>query len=273
MPAAKKRSFTAHDIYASKLYRTSQPKRQKRGGNRPGYSSVARTRGAAVTGEMKYFDTELVAVGLSAVTTTWVAGTLKDPGTTIDLGDAAVATPGCLFAPMRSAALNGRIGREVKVLKVKVRGLIRVPAQTGQSAPDASTLVRCLLVMDQQTNAAAMTSAQLMNDAGNGSSTILSYQNPNNFGRFRVLKDKTMVVANLNIGNDTGATGGVIQAGTNIPFKFAVNFKKPLSVRFNSTNGGTVADIIDNSFHIVCGVNQAGYAAAISYYTRVAYKD
>ncbi len=272
MPKRPISSYSAAEIRGSRLYGSlHKPKRQRT--NRKGYGSVARSRGAAVTGEMKYFDTELQATTLAAVTTTWVATTLKDPTTTINIGDAAVATPLCLFAPLKSAALNGRIGREVKVLKIKVRGSLQVPAQNLQATADASTLVRILLVQDSQTNAAAMTAAALLNDAGQATTTILSYQNPNNFGRFRVLKDKTTNMSDLNLANDTQATGGIIQAGKNIPFKFNVNFKKPVSVRFNATNGGTVADIIDNSFHIIMGVNQAAYATQGAYYCRITYKE
>ena len=48
-----------------------------------------------------------------------------------------------------------------------------------------------MVVQDQQTNGAQMTAAQLMNDAGAADTTINSYQNPNNFGRFQVLRIRT----------------------------------------------------------------------------------
>lgn len=240
---------------------------------RAGYTSVARSRGAAVTGEMKYFDTENSGLTLAAVTTTWVAGTLCDPTSTINLGDAAVANPGTLFAPKATAALNGRVGRAVKVMKVKVRGQITVPAQTAQSGADASTRIRLLLVQDQQSNAASMTAAQLLNDAGAAVSTINSYQNPNQFGRFRVLKDKSWSISNLNLANDTGTTGGIVQAGMVIPFKFSYFYSQPVEVHFNATNGGTIADVVDHSWHLVCGCQSIAYAPTIAYYTRITYKE
>jgi len=57
---------------------------------RSGYGSVARARGAAVTGEMKYFDCSRSATALVATAATW-ASTEMDPSTTVDLGAAAVA--------------------------------------------------------------------------------------------------------------------------------------------------------------------------------------
>lgn len=238
---------------------------------RIGYASVARTRGAAVTGEMKQFDCEQ-SVAIAATTTTWVPGTLVDPSTTINLGSAAVANPLCLFAPTVGSALNQRIGRQVKMMKVKVNGFLQVPVQATQAAADAATKVRIILVMDKQSNAGQMTSAQLQRDAGSAGTTVCSFQNPDNFGRFKVLKDKTLFLSNMNLAGSPTA-GDVVQAGFNLPFKFSYRFKKPVDVHFNATNGGTVADIVDNSLHMICGANAISYAPSITYYSRVSYKE
>lgn len=244
----------------------------KRPAARKGYTSVARTRGAAVQGEMKYFDCELQDTALSACTTTWVAGTMKDPGTTINLGSAAVATPLCLLAPIVGAALNQRIGRHINVRKIKVYGTFNIAQQAAQAVADSAVKIRLLLVQDCQTNAAQMTGAQLLNDAGGGTTTLNSFQNPNNFGRFRVLKDKMITISNLNLTGSPTAND-VIQASYRTQFKMAVNFKVPVPVHFNATNGGTVADIVDNSFHIVIGCDNIAYAPTVSYYSRVCYKE
>lgn len=250
-----------------------------RGGNpaggaviRHGYNAVSRTSGAAVIGEMKYFDCELANTAIAAVTTTWVAGTMKDPSTTINLGSAAVATPLCLFAPTVGAALNQRIGRKVKVLKIKCNCQITVGSQAAQTTADNAGTIRVFLVQDCQSNASQMTGAQLMNDAGQPETTILSYQNPNNFGRFRVLKEKRFVLEDPNMAGEVAA-GNVIQMGLKKLFKMNVNFKQPVLVNFNATNGGTVADIVDHSFHIVIGADLVNLAPVLGYYTRVCYKE
>lgn len=256
----------------SKRQRTTnkQSKRpQKKQQTQQGYEA----RGAAVTGEMKYFDTESTSVAISAVTTTWVAGTMSDPQASVNLGDAAVGTPLCLFAPKVSSALNGRIGRKIKMMKCRVKGMINIPPQAAQAAADTSANIRLALVMDTQTNASQMTGAQLFNDtAGGANATINSMQNPNNFGRFRVLKEKFFPLTNANLAGSPTASD-VVQAGLLKNFKLNYIFKKPVQVNFNATNGGTVADIIDNSLHIVCGTNNASYVPTLSYYTRVGYKE
>ena len=238
--------------------------------NRVGYSSVARSRGAAVTGEMKYYDAEATLVGLAAPATDWSA-TEVDPETSINLGDAPVMTPLTLCAPKVSAALNGRIGRDIKLMKCKVRGHINVAAQSGVNTADAAAYCRILLVLDTQTNAAQMNGEDLLNGASAGSSTINAFQNPNFFGRFRVLKDITMVLQDPSLAGEVAATN-IIQSGLTRTFKMNVNLGGIVS-RFNATNGGTVADIVDNSLHLIAGCSSQALAPSISYYSRVAYKE
>jgi len=267
MPFKDPRRFQAS--YAQRMARAERIVASR--APRIGYSSVPRTRGGAVTGEMKYFDCDFTGA-ISACTTTWVAGTIRDPSTTINLGDAAVANPANLCSPKVSASLNGRIGRKIKVLKIKLHGFIQVPTQATQAAADVAGFMRLMLVQDTQTNAAQMTGAQLMQDATGNNETSLSFQNPNNFGRFKVLKEKQFTVRDLNMaGSPTGAD--LIQNGTIYPFKISVKFRKPVTVNFNAVNGGGVADIIDNSFHVVCGANNISHAPTLYYYSRVCYKE
>lgn len=255
----------------SKRQRSSKP--QKPALKRQRTASVGRTFVQPRSmGEMKYFDCENPNIALAATTTTWVAGTMQDPTTTINLGDAAIGTPLNLCSPIVSANLNGRIGRKIRVQKIKLSGFINIPPQATQGAADTSTEVRIALVQDTQTNTAQMTGAQLFNDAGTANATIHSFQNPNNFGRFRVLKEKILVMTNANLtGSPTAAD--VIQSGLLKTFKFNHEFKKPVIVNFNATGGGTVTSIIDNSFHVVAAVNNASYAPTLTYYSRVGYKD
>lgn len=239
---------------------------------RRGYGpAVPRAVGAAIAGEMKYFDSDRSATNINAVTTTYPAGAVMDPGTTINLGDAAVANPLCLFVPKVSAALNGRIGRKVKVLKIRITGTIACGTQTAASAADPAARIRLSLVLDQQTNSAQMTPALLYNDGSSVDTTICSFQNPNNFGRFKVLKEKTIKLGNLSMAGAGPAS--IDQAGDKRPFKMSIAFKEPVLVNFNATNGGTVADIIDNSFHIVCATDSVNLVPTLSYYCRVCYKE
>lgn len=197
---------------------------------------------------------------------------MVDPVSSINLGAPAVATPLCLCVPTVGSALNQRIGREITIRKVKIHGRLHVAPQIAQTGADSSCVVRVVLVLDTQTNSAQMTGAQLFNDAIGALSTLQSFQNPNNFGRFRVLKDKQFSFTNMNIAGSP-TSGDVVQSGMNKPFKFSYVFPQGLKVRFNNTNGGTVADIIDNSLHLVAATDNGAIAPAIMYYSRVCYKE
>lgn len=246
-----------------RMRRARQQQRLARAANaRAGYRTVARTRGVYSKGEMKYFDTQRASTALAATTTTWVAGTILDP-----------ATFNTFCAPTVGAAINQRIGREIKLHKWKIHGQFFIPAQSLQSTADSAPKIRLILVMDTQTNAAQMTSAQLMADGSAADTTINSFQNLANFGRFRVLKDKMLTITNPAIANDTGATGGVIQNALKRNFKVNYRFKYPVSVRFNATNGGSIADIVDNSLHLIVAADTIAMAPTISYSSRVCYKE
>lgn len=233
--------------------------------------SVARTRGGQVNSEMKYMDGYFGPTAITAITTDWT-NTEVNPASTVNLGSAAVANPLNLCSPITGAALNNRIGRQIEVKKIKIHGHINVPPQTAQADADSGTKIRLILVQDMQTNGAAMQGEDLMGPSvPNGSTQVNCFQDPKNFGRFRVLKDKMYQVSDLNIGVLAGPA--VIQTGKVINFKMNVNFKQPVRVRFNATNGGTVADVVDNSFHLLAAQINSSYAATLAYYSRVCYKD
>lgn len=247
---------------AQRLARARQQQRLARAAQyRAGYRTVARTRGVFGSGEMKYFDSSVSNNAIAAVTTSWT-GTGQDP-----------ATLNTLFCPTVGAAINQRIGREVKVLKIKIRGYIRVDAQATQSTADAASYLRIILFQDTQTNAQQATGAQLIQDGSAAGTTVTAFQNLANTGRFRVLKDKVINLSNLNMANATGAANGVIQAALKRQFKIIHRFRKPVSVRFNATNGGSIADIVDNSFHIVVATDANAYAPTFNYACRVCYKE
>jgi len=233
--------------------------------------SVARTRGGQVNSEMKYMDSVYGPTNIVAITTDWSTAA-ADPATTIDLGSPAVLNPGGLVQPTTGSSLCNRIGRQIEVRKIKVHGNFSINPQAAQPDADPGTKIRLLLVQDMQTNGAAMLPNDLLGPTqANGTRLINCFQDPKNFGRFRVLKDKMYQVSDLNI---TALAGpAVIQAGKVVNFKMNVNFKTPIRIRFNATTSGTISDVVDNSFHIICAQTNASYVATLAYYARVCYKD
>lgn len=216
---------------------------------------VARTPGVKAITETKYFDAEFGQSAILATTTTW-AGTEVDP-----------ATGNCLFFPAVGNAYNNREGRKTHVKKIKINGWIIVPAQQNQTATDHSTNVRLIVYQDKQSNATQSQGEDLMASGANSLPTMM-FQNPANFGRFKVLKDKTFAFQNPAVSYD----------GTNMEqqslmrtFKISIKFRKPVTINYNNTNGATVADVVDNSFHMIAATSGAGLAPELAYKVRTVF--
>jgi hypothetical protein len=222
---------------------------------RPGYGAIGRTPGGGVLGEMKYFDT---AVSSKAVpnAATWVGSTI-DP-----------TTFNTLCVPVVGAAYNQRIGKEINIVKLKIRGQFIVPIDTTSGLGFTPVVVRYGIFQDMQTNSTQADGNLVMTPTSTSAQSPFTFQNIDNFGRFKVLKDKTGVIQDPNMaGSDTAHD---VNGKTHL-FKMTIKFRKPIQVRFNQTNGGTVADIIDNSLHFFAQSNSG--LANVNYLCRVCYKE
>jgi len=266
---AKRRKLAADAQYVATLQ--AMPKgggytRSKFGNPiaRKGYTTVPRTMGVYATGEMKYFESELAETTLPA-SVNW-AGTELDP---VAIPVAGINT---LFCPTLGAGINQRIGKSCKVIKIKIRGMLTVNKFANQVAGKNAAGIRLLLVQDNQTNATQAQGEEVLQApvTANVGSALCSWQNINNFGRFRVLKDKFYRMEDPNGFFD----------GTNIEinglirnFKWTVTFRDPQEVRFNAVNGGTIADIVNTSWHIIGNVNSQDLAPTIKYQCRVCFKE
>lgn len=228
----------------------------KTGGNSRTF--VPRSLGTplAVT-ERKYFDSENTGTAIAVSGTTWAGGEL-DP-----------TTLNTLFCPTQGDDYNNRSGRKIQVLAIKMRGYLQCVKQADQTGGDNPLLARIILVQDRQTNAAQLNAEDVILSGGANVAHSM-FQNPAFFGRFRVLKDKTIVLQNPNSTYD----------GTNLevngitkPFKMNIKFRKPVVMHFNSTNGGSVADIVDNSFHMIGNASNGDLAVSILYKCRTTFID
>jgi len=218
--------------------------------------TVARTRGFNPgLGEMKYDD---VLRGFNAIvaSTSWT-GCMQDP------------TAGTLFVPAQGAGSDERIGKGCKLFKLKIRGSIRILAQTGQVSPDEATLIRLILVHDMQTNGTQMASTDLMSAGVSTDDAVHAFMKVDGFGRFNILKDKTIRMQNPDATWDGTTT---FQSGLIVPFKFNVTFRKPIEVRFKGSTSA-VADIVDHSFHVLANCNSTSMQPQITYVARGCFKD
>lgn len=218
---------------------------------------VPRSMGPKAETEIKYFDEERALTAIATGTTGWAGG------------EADPATVNALFAPTTGNDINNRIGRKVDVRNIRIKGIINCAAQADQTGADSSLTCRIVLVQDKQTNAAQLNAEDVF-DSGDATQAVYMFRNLAFLNRFKILKDKSFTFQNPNMTFDGT---NIEQAGLRKYFKINFKFRKPLRVTFNSTNGGTVADIIDNSFHIIAITDSASLAPNLSYKVRTAFID
>lgn len=260
-PYAKVISNPKIGAYGKRTYRYANPRaaataRRKYRARR---SVVPRTMGPFSVSESKYFDSYISDTSLPEGTA-WT-GTELDPAANT------------LFAPVEGSDINNRIGRKVSVYKISIRGVIyQTPLQDGTD-PLSTAANRLILYMDTQTNGTQAQGEDLMGTPGAATTqlTFCTFQNLANVGRFRVLRD--IILRPAPTVTTTDGANTTAETWSHVPFKMNVRFRKPIIVKFNATNGGTVGDIVDNSFHIIGQRSTSDGTGKISYQCRTYYKD
>nr|DAO46393.1 MAG TPA: capsid protein [Cressdnaviricota sp.] len=219
-----------------------------------------RTTGAATVTERRYFDSELS--GRVILSNSSWTGAECDP--------AALNT---IFAPTRGDDIANRDGRKLTILKTTIRGVIRGVAKSSAALPLNPCTIRLILYVDKQTNGVQAASTLLMANPVIPTSQVVptTFQNTDNFGRFQVLKDKTYTLQNPLM--FVGAGGIYVENSVGLHFKISYKWKKGLPVRFDSDNNGTVADIVDNSLHIIAAASDDFMTPTMWYTARTVFMD
>lgn len=158
----------------------------------------------------------------------------------------------CVNACTQGSDIGNRVGRETLMRSVQVRGHF----QPGSAADP--NVVFWAVVYDNQTNAAA----PVWTDVFTADGTYPQLRNLDNRKRFKVLGSGYLSLV-----------GGTSVEEKYIPFEFYRKLKLP--VTYNSTNGGTVADIATGGlFFMVRGTGADGTSCSgLSASARVRFAD
>ncbi len=238
-------------------------KRRKKGGGytKPSYGRRPYTKNLRIGGylglELKFYDTSLVAGAL--LSTGALTGGEHDPSATIMLNTV-----------VQGDNESQRIGRKITMKNIMVRGVVSVPIQAGQNAADAPSRIFIALVLDKQTNGAQLNSEDVFtNKSANAILTTSNFNNLEFKSRFRVLGSRKFTMQNPAIANATSfsADNGIISAGLEQSFELYKDLKS-MTTLYNGTTED-VANIIDNSLHIVAFTTNTVLAPTISYNARL----
>ncbi len=211
-----------------------------------------RPRTGGFTGiERKFYDTSLVAAALTAPTDS--SGGEHDESTTI-----------CLNSMTQGDGESQRDGRKATIQSTFVKGFIDVPRQINQTAGDGASKVYIALVLDTQTNGAQLNSEDVFtNDSANATLAASPLRQMQFTQRFRILDTAEMVFQGPNIAYDGT---NLEQQGEQQAFHLSSNLE--FSTQYSGTTE-SVANITDNSLHIIAFTNNVGLAPTISYNARV----
>ncbi len=191
-----------------------------------------RRTGGYVGRELKFLRSETVGDTFATGWATMEDGTMK-----------------CLNAVSQGNGESARVGRRYTMQSIHVRGLISEPKAEAAGDPIEDTVVRIVMVLDKQTNAAQMTASNVY-DITAPTVDYLAFRNLQYTARFQVLWDRTFVLKASMATTNEGAAGAFACGVVKRVFKINHVFKGGLKVECVLT-AATVASITDNSIHMI----------------------
>lgn len=219
--------------------------------------TIANQRVAGFLGiETKFYDTALAPTALVAPTD--ASGAEFDPSATSMISTPAVGD-----------SEQNRDGKRIMIKNVYVKGRVQVPKIETAVNPPEPAMVYVALVLDTQSNAAQMNSEDCFkNTSASAELAHLPMRNLLFGGRFRVLRDINLDITPL---TSAGTVVNDFNSGaTTKNFEWFVPLDLP--VNFNAGTTASIANVIDNSLHIIAYVTSTVGAPTIAYNARIRFQ-
>lgn len=187
--------------------------------------------------ENKFYDTAYASSTIA--TNTDCTGAEADPSATSKIS-----------TPVRGDGEQERDGKKIVITSCQIVGSVYRPSVELDANPALPALVYVALVLDTQTNAATLNSEDVFKNTG--AESLMNADPIRNllFGpRFKVLK-----TFKCNLSDPAVTHFAVDSFATNalqVPFAWYLP-KLNLPVNFNAGTTASIANVIDNSLHVVC---------------------
>jgi len=209
--------------------------------------------------EKKFFDTALADTSIGT-TASWSGG-IYNPTITSPVIPGAT---NCLSAPAQGAGPQQRIGKSITIKSIQLKGCVYyIP----YAAAGASTSRTCFvaLVQDTQTNGAQCTAPDIFQNITAITQTLPTpARNLLNAKRFKILKSE---VFEMDPQTSLALAGPeYVVAGRSKPIDWYLPCEIP--VNFLEETDSTVANVVDNSVHVVVSCNDPNYAV-VAYNARI----
>lgn len=158
-----------------------------------------------------------------------------------------------------------RDGRQIKMMKISLQGLVTYAGQINQTATDNACVVMIALVLDRQTNGATISSENVfINPSASATQAPVAFNNLQFIKRFKVLKRISFALPDPNITYDGT---NIEQNGAHVEWAMHVDLKG-LTVNYSGTTE-TVANITDNSLHVIAYCSSTTLVPQIQYNSRL----
>lgn len=255
-PSKRSRSATKPAKSAGKRKHTSKSaavrdyNRVMKGG--PGSAKLAAARlvaNAVSMGfmgiEKKFLDTAIASTAISAVAA--LTGGELDP--------AGVGCTGALSVPAQGDTEQSRDGKRIVIDSLILKGCVSNPG-TASSAVEVASKVFVAVILDTQTNGAQLNSEDVFKNLSAAALTNADPMKNLLFGkRFRILKSQTY---DLTPQGAFAASANYASNDVRRDFDWYIPFKGGLPVNLNAGTTADVANVIDNSLHVVAFSTAAG---------------
>lgn len=205
--------------------------------------------------ERKFYDTALTSTALTAPTD--ATGGEFDPSATSMISTPAVGDDA-----------TNRDGKKINILSVQINGLVHNTAAEDVVTPIGNTRVFVALVLDTQSNAAQMNSEDCFKNTGASATLATSpIRNLLFANRFRVLKEQVFDLTPITLAQY--AINAMSYNARSAKFNWFLKFPGGLPVNFNAGTTASIANVIDNSLHIIAYTNNTVTTPQIAYNARI----
>lgn len=222
--------------------------------------AAARSIANAVTAgflgiEKKFLDCSKSLTAITAAST--LAGGEYDPSS---------GCSGCLSCPAQGDSEQQRDGKRIVIDSLILKGFVHNPG-SASAAFEAESKVFIAVVLDTQSNGAQLDSEAVFKSLG--ATDVLNVCPTKNLlsgNRFRILKSQVFDLTPIGV----ASAGNLAFNATRRDFDWYIPFKGGLQVNLNAGTTAEIANVIDNSLHVIAFATLAG--CNIAYNSRVRFQ-
>jgi len=183
---------------------------------------------------------------------------------------AGVGCTGCLSAPAQGDTEQSRDGKRIVIDSLILKGYV-MGDPSNNAALGESSKVFVAVVLDTQTNVTQLNSEDVFKNTLNTAAGCVCPLKNLLFGkRFRILKSQVYDLTPYGLGTG-GAAATASYSAVRKDFDWYIPFKTPLAVNLNAGTDANVANVIDNSIHVIAFHTGAGNAS-IGYNSRIRFQ-